>query len=331
MVTLLIFRHMEALVTHRFIVEENFAKVRADKFLALKLPDVSRSKIKYLIDNGCAFLNNQPFANCSYKILANDEFTLRIEEKRGIKIPARDITFDIVYEDEHLLVINKPAGLTVHPGAGNHDNTLVNALLNYCGDTLSSISGEARPGIVHRLDKDTSGLMMIAKSDIIHTKLAEQLASRQIKRVYHALVYGVPCPIAGKIIANIGRSKKNHKIMAVMRTGGKSATTHYRILNNFSNTVCLLECTLETGRTHQIRVHMLARRNPIIGDRTYARGYNFNLSALPENAQKELNELKRQALHAISLTFVHPITYEEMNFKCNYPNDINNVLKTLFI
>jgi 23S rRNA pseudouridine1911/1915/1917 synthase len=322
---------MEGLVTHRFVVEEEFAKVRADKFLALKLPDISRSKIKFLIDNNCALLNNQPFANCSYKVLANDEFTLKIEEKRGISIPARAISFDIVYEDEYLLVINKPAGLTVHPGAGNHDNTLVNALLEYCGDTLSSISGEARPGIVHRLDKDTSGLMMVAKNDIIHTKLAEQLASRQIKRVYHALVYGVPCPIAGKIIANIGRSKKNHKLMAVMRTGGKNAITHYRILNNFSDTVCLLECTLETGRTHQIRVHLLSKRNPIIGDRTYAKGYNFNLSALPHEAQEALNGLKRQALHATSITFVHPVTCEEMKFECNYPNDINNVLKTLFI
>jgi 23S rRNA pseudouridine1911/1915/1917 synthase len=312
-----------------FVVESDYVNFRADKYLAVHLPEISRSKIKTLMQAGQIKLNNIQFEDCSYKVQLGDSFDVIIKKQRAEKVKARDIPFTVIYEDEHLLVIDKPAGLTVHPGAGNYDNTLVNALLFYCGDSLSSISGEARPGIVHRLDKDTSGLMLVAKSDIVHSNLAEQLEKRKIKRVYHALVYGIVTPIAGKISVNIGRNKSNHKIMSVMKAGGKTAVTYYRLLNSFFDTLSLVECVLETGRTHQIRVHMQYKKHPVVGDPTYAKGYNFNLAKLPEEAKKLILGLNRQALHAKELSFIHPITQQALNFTSNYPKELNDVIKTL--
>jgi 23S rRNA pseudouridine1911/1915/1917 synthase len=236
----------------------------------------------------------------------------------------------IRYEDAHLIVIDKPAGLVVHPAPGNPDRTLVNALLAHCGESLAGIGGVKRPGIVHRLDKDTSGLMVVAKTEAAQAALAADFAARRITRAYHALVWGLPSPRAGEISSNIGRSPKNRKKMAVLRRGGKTAVTRYRVLRTFKDWAALLECRLATGRTHQIRVHLAARGHPIVGDPTYGdRRSVGRLHRLPLSARTGLASFPRQALHATELGFRHPATGEPIAFRSPLPSDIGKLIGVL--
>jgi 23S rRNA pseudouridine1911/1915/1917 synthase len=240
------------------------------------------------------------------------------------------MNLDILYEDEVLIVVNKPAGLVVHPAAGNPDRTLVNALIAHCGDSLRGIGGVRRPGIVHRLDKDTSGIMVVAKTETAQASLSAQFAERSIGRVYRAVVWGLPSPAEGEIVGNIGRSPHNRKKMAVVARGGKPAMTRYKVVRGLARGgAALVDCTLLTGRTHQIRVHMTHAGHPLIGDPIYGRGSRQRLAALPGHARQAVAAFPRQALHAGSLSFNHPITQERLTFTSNLPRDIRDLIDSL--
>jgi 23S rRNA pseudouridine1911/1915/1917 synthase len=252
---------------HEVTVAPEAAGGRLDRLLAAALPELSRSRLKALIEEGRVSAAGQAVTTPSAKVKAGQTFAIIVPETRPVALAAQAIPLEILYEDRELIVLNKPAGLVVHPAAGNPDMTLVNALMAHCGPELSGIGGEARPGIVHRLDKDTSGLMVAAKSAAAHQGLSELFAARNIDRAYWALVWGLPSPSEGTIAGNIGRSPRNRKKMAVLRHGGRPAETAYRLLRSFQNgRVSLVECRLKTGRTHQIRVHLAEIGHPVLGD-----------------------------------------------------------------
>jgi 23S rRNA pseudouridine1911/1915/1917 synthase len=245
---------------------------------------------------------------------------------------AQEIPLDIAYEDDDLIVINKPPDMVVHPAAGNHDGTLVNALLAHCGEALSGIGGVKRPGIVHRLDKETSGLMVVAKNDAAHQWLSEQLSTRTLTRVYQAIVWGVPSPVQGRIETQIGRHKTNRKKMAVLDGGGKDAITDYRVLESFGLLASLVECRLKTGRTHQIRVHMSHIGYPLAGDPLYGKGSPAKFlrqMKAPENVAAALTAFPRQALHAAQLEFIHPISENRISLRADLPADMQALLQVL--
>jgi 23S rRNA pseudouridine1911/1915/1917 synthase len=302
-------------------VAEDTAKTRIDKYLAKEAPDISRTRIQNLIIDGYVERNAQVLTDCSAMIEEGDVFDITLPPPESTDLKATEIPLDIVFEDEHMLVINKQAGLTVHPGAGNYQDTLVNALLFYCGDSLSGIGGVQRPGIVHRLDKDTSGLMVVAKTDKAHAKLSKQLETRKLKRVYWAFIWGIMQPMKGTIEANIGRSKQNRKKMAVV-SSGKSAITHYETREVYKMSASLLECRLETGRTHQIRVHLTNKGHSILGDQIYGGRHTNLLNRLTNEAQELVKDLSRQALHAKEIGFYHPETGEYLEFSCDLPYDL---------
>ncbi len=307
---------------------------RLDKALSDALPQFSRSRIKALIAGGqVARLSPEEgqatISEPSMRVKPGQVFAIVIPDVVPARPQAQAMDLDVRYEDEHLIVIDKPPGLVVHPAAGNPDRTLVNALIAHCGDSLSGIGGERRPGIVHRLDKDTSGLMVAAKSDEAHKSLAEQFASRRVERAYRALVWGVPGMRQGRIEGNIGRSHRNRKKMAVVTRGGKVAVTRYKIVERYGNAASLLECRLETGRTHQIRVHLAHLGYPVIGDPLYGRETKARLSALPEGAVEAIDKLGRQALHAFLIGFEHPRFKKRVRIESNVPNDINLLLTIL--
>jgi 23S rRNA pseudouridine1911/1915/1917 synthase len=305
-------------------------KVRLDKFLAGHISHLSRSKIKKLIETGALKVNGTQNLESDLRLTYGDTLTLEIPLETPFVLQPSQSKLDIVFEDESLLVINKPAGLTVHPGAGNHNDTLVNALIGSHEGNLSKVGDPKRPGIVHRLDKDTSGLMIVAKNDSTHYALSKMLAERQIKRFYLALVYGIPHPMIGTIITQYGRSKRDPKKMCVLRTGGRIAITRYKVLENFAGgALSLIECRLETGRTHQIRVHMEHRGHPIVGDQTYGRSKNFNLSSLSNKQATAVKSFSRQALHAYKLEFIHPKTGENLSFTSELAADIEALLAVL--
>ncbi len=319
--------------THNIIVNEEDTGLRLDKFLSQNLPDLSRVRVQALLEQNCVTCNGKTINNTSAKTKLNQEYQIIIPEAIPSHILPQAMDLDIVFEDEHLLIINKPAGLTVHPAPGNRDNTLVNALLAHCGDSLSGIGGVARPGIVHRIDKDTSGLLVVAKHDIAHNFLSTQLADHTLGRTYNAIVWGAPFPPSGTITGNIGRSPTNRQKMAVVKTGGKHAVTHYKTLQNFS-IASLVECNLETGRTHQIRVHLTKIGNPLIGDQTYgqtaASRLNQNIyKHLPTETRSTLLAFNRQALHARELRLIHPHSKKEMVFSCPLPQDMLDLLDIL--
>jgi 23S rRNA pseudouridine1911/1915/1917 synthase len=321
---------------HTLLVGEQNAGMRLDKFLVASLPELSRSRLQSLILEGHVACNGKAIDTASGKVKSGQEYTVTIPDIVPSHLVAQDIALDIVYEDEHLLVINKPAGLTVHPGAGNPDMTLVNALLNYCGDSLSGIGGVARPGIVHRIDKETSGLLVVAKNDAAHAHLSEQLATRTLKRTYAAVVWGVPKPAASTVTGNIGRAFSNRQKMAVVKTGGKPATTHYKTIKDFSSLFAHVECNLETGRTHQIRVHMAHIKHPLIGDPVYGPNTKQKLAGgaykhLPPQMKATLLAFNRQALHAKALELIHPVTGKKMSFSSELPTDIKSLLAALDI
>ena len=297
---------------------------RLDKALADLLPALSRERLKSLIVEGRVSAEGRTL-NPSMKVLSGQVFTVTVPAPVEAEAAAQDIPLIIVHEDADLIVVDKPAGLVVHPAAGNLDGTLVNALLHHCRGHLSGIGGVARPGIVHRIDKDTSGLLVVAKSDKAHEGLAQQFKAHSIDRLYAAAVYGIPPIAAGTIDTWIGRSDFDRKKMAVQREGrGKHAVTHYRVTDRFRG-AALVECRLETGRTHQVRVHMAHLGHPLIGDPVYGRERKGFKSIL------ETLGFKRQALHAKRLGFIHPITGQKLSFDSALPADMQELLSELLV
>jgi len=312
---------------------------RLDKFLVNRRPELSRSRVQALIEEGAVTIGGKPVTDTNSKVKSGQTFKLVIPEPKESRIEAQDIDLDVVHEDKQMLVINKPAGLTVHPAPGHPDMTLVNALLAHCGKSLSGIGGVARPGIVHRIDKDTSGLMVVAKNDIAHLNLSAQLSDHSLQRTYYALIWGAPKVASGTITGNIGRSMANRQKMAIVKKGGRSAVTHYKVLKTFScglksPLVSLIECKLETGRTHQIRVHFTHIGHPLVGDPVYGQSTSSrltggNLKSLPEKTRKALLAFNRQALHAKEIGFVHPTTGKKMHFTSELPADMKALIKAL--
>ena len=285
---------------------------RLDVWLAGKIEGYSRTYLQKLIREGYILVNNTN-ARPNYLVRAGDNISVTIPESSKLEVKPESLEFDIIYEDKDILVINKPKGMVVHPAAGNYSGTLVNALMKYCGENLSSINGVLRPGIVHRLDKDTSGLLLVAKNNVTHLKLSEKLKNHQIKRVYEALVEGVIKEDSGKIDAPIGRHPFHRKKMAVNTRSGRNAVTHFRVLERFKDST-YIELKLETGRTHQIRVHMAFIKHPVLGDTLYGSG-------------KKRNDLKGQVLHARKIGFEHPSTGEYMEFESPLPEYFIKLLK----
>ena len=311
-----------------FTILENQAGIRLDKFLAEQFltlkPEITRSKIQKLIDDGNVVESNgTTLHNASQKTKLSQEIIVTLAEVKPSHLTATEIAFEIVYEDDDLLVINKPAGLTVHPGAGNQDNTLVNALLFTHKNRLSEVGGEFRPGIVHRLDKDTSGLMLVAKNDFTHQILGKALQERQIRRNYQAFIYGVLNPKQGLINKNIVRSRTNRTKMSVSRALGRNAITHFQtkeiLCDGF---ISLIECKLETGRTHQIRVHMESLKHSLVGDQIYNGSKKTAPKDFDEKTRKFIAEFPRQALHSYKISFCHPRSEKELEFEIALPDDM---------
>ena len=314
------------------IVKNNENSVRVDVFINKREKGLSRTRIKNLILNKRLKINDKIETNPAKKISANDDINLLIPEPKKASLKPYKFKLDIIYEDEDLIVLNKPAGIVMHPGAGNFDNTIVNALMNYDKNSLSNIGDELRPGIVHRIDKNTSGLVVIAKNDKTHEDLSKQFSQHSIKREYQLLIWGKLRPSSGKIETYIVRSSRNRQLMEVSRSKGKKAITNYKTIEIFENekvpTLSLVECRLETGRTHQIRVHMNYKGNSIVGDDKYKKKYK-KLKNVNFEIQNLISNLNRQFLHAITLGFVHPNTRKEMVFSSNLPQELNNILKML--
>lgn len=297
-----------------FLVSQETAGTRVDKLLAGSMDGFTRSGIQHLLSEGNVTCGAKPITK-NYKCREGDEIRVFVPDAKPLDVEAQDIPLDIVYEDEYLLVVNKPKGMVVHPANGNYDGTLVNALMHHCGDSLSGINGVIRPGIVHRIDKDTSGLLIVAKTDAAHIGLAEQIKEHSFTRAYEAVVYGNIKDDEGTICQPIGRNPKDRKKMAVVYTNSKPATTHYKVLQRFGN-FTHIRCVLETGRTHQIRVHMAFIGHPIAGDSVYG-------------PKKVITELNGQCLHAKQIGFVHPITKEYMEFESDLPEYFTKFLTKL--
>lgn len=297
----------------KIVVNSENVGIRLDAYIAENIKSLSRTMVKKLVEDGNVSVNGKA-QKVSYKVQENDEIIVNEPEAKELDIKAENIPVDVVYEDNDIIVVNKPKGLVVHPANGNWDGTLVNAIMAICKDSLSGIGGEIRPGIVHRLDKDTSGLLIIAKNDDAHLNMSNQIKDRQVKKIYYALVRGVVPENEATINMPIGRSTKDRKKMAVTKNG-KEAVTHFKVLERF-NKYTLLEVKIDTGRTHQIRVHLSEIGHPVVGDEVYSNGRNeFGV--------------KGQLLHAKSLDFKHPITGKEMHLETDLPEEFKNVLKQL--
>nr|WP_294168901.1 RluA family pseudouridine synthase [uncultured Sphingomonas sp.] len=302
----------------------NHAGWRLDRALADAVPTLSRERLKSLVRAGALQRGGSALRDPAFKVQGTEELLLLVPEPAPAHNAAQDIPLAIVHEDEHLLVVDKPAGLVVHPAAGNLDGTLVNALLHHCRGQLSGIGGVARPGIVHRIDKDTSGLLAVAKTDRAHEGLAKQFAAHSIDRRYLAAVSGVPALVAGTVDAPLARSSSDRKKMAIVADGrGKRAVTHWRKLKAWRD-AALVECRLETGRTHQVRVHLASLGHPLLGDPVYGR-------SPPKRVQELLRSLNfhRQALHAAALGFIHPVSSKELSFESPIPADMQELFKAL--
>tara|TARA_Y100000591_G_scaffold163742_1_gene141307 strand:- start:142 stop:1122 length:981 start_codon:yes stop_codon:yes gene_type:complete len=314
------------------IAKESDENIRIDVFVSKKEKDISRTRIKNLIINRNLKINNKTIVDPSKRISNGDLIELSIPEPKKPSLKPYDYKLNISYEDEDLIVLNKPAGIVIHPGAGNFDKTIVNALINYDKNNLSNISDELRPGIVHRIDKNTSGLIVVAKNNPTHEHLSNQFNKHTITRVYKLLIWGKIRPSSGKISTLITRSSKNRQMMEVSNTKGKNAITNYKTLEVFENkkspTLSLLECKLETGRTHQIRVHMNYLGNSIVGDDKYKKKIK-KIKNIDERLEKLLLNLNRQFLHASTLGFFHPKKKKEMTFSSILPQELDNILKKL--
>lgn len=303
--------------------------MRLDRYLVLALPDLSRNRIQKIIYGEGAEFDGRTITDPSHRVKHGQTVVLTIASAEPLDVIAQEMHLDIHYEDDHLIVVDKPAGMVVHPAPGNYEGTLVNGLLAHCGDSLSGIGGVKRPGIVHRIDKDTSGLLVVAKTDDAHTRLCEMFSVHHIERAYKAVVWGVPNPSRGTIQGNIGRHKVQRKKMAVVKSGGKPAVTHYKMERQFKLAASLVECRLETGRTHQIRVHMTHIGHPLIGDPVYGGPTKARMNALSKSAQMFVRDFKRQALHAAVLGFEHPITGENLRFESDLPKDLKDLICSL--
>ncbi|MDQ7079609.1 MAG: RluA family pseudouridine synthase [Paracoccaceae bacterium] len=332
----------------RIVIGEN-PPPRLDKALAAAVPEqaaLSRSHIGKLIEKGAvAREDGEVVTRLKTRSQPGDVFLITLPPATEIEAGPEDIPLDIVFEDDELIVVNKPAGLVVHPAPGSETGTLVNALLHHCADSLSGIGGEKRPGIVHRIDKDTSGLLVVAKTDRAHHALAAQFADHSIERHYMAIVFGVPSRgdprLAGvpgvafepgnviRISGNIARHKHDRKRMTVVTNAGRHAITRLRVVESFGNALALVDCWLETGRTHQIRVHLTHAGHALVGDSTYGGRRKLAARDLPEGAVEAVREFPRQALHAATLGFIHPVSGEMMQFEAPLPDDMNNLLAVL--
>ncbi|MEM9999440.1 MAG: RluA family pseudouridine synthase [Pseudomonadota bacterium] len=323
-------------------VDETHNAKRLDQFVALHLPlGLSRSQAQTMITNGHVTLNGKPETSSKRKIKTGDTISFAIPDAAPPEPKGEDIALDILHEDTDLIVINKPAGLVVHPGAGNETGTLVNALIHHCGDSLSGIGGVKRPGIVHRLDKETSGVMVVAKNDRTHQHLSAQFADHgktgPMERAYLALVWNMPDRRAGTIETFLGRSSGDRKRQAVAsesQPDARHAVTHFRVRATFAAgqvgaDLALIECVLETGRTHQIRVHMAHIDHPLVGDNVYGSGYKTKIAKLEQQAAYAVTALNRQALHAYKLVFEHPSNGDVMRFESPLPTDFAAVLQAL--
>ena len=314
------------------IVESDDVGLRVDVFINKKESFLSRTRIKNLILKKKLKINSQTLINPSKKVCLKDNIELKIPEPKKASLKAYDFKLNIIYEDDDLLIIDKPAGIIMHPGAGNYDQTIVNALIQYCKNNLSNIGGELRPGIVHRIDKDTSGLIVIAKNNLAHENLSMQFSKHTITRVYKLLIWGKLRPQNGIISTLIKRSSKNRQLMEVSQTKGKKAITNYKTLEIFENlnspTFSLVECKLETGRTHQIRVHMTYKGNNILGDKKYKKKYK-KFKNIDPIIEKIIKNLDRQFLHAKKLGFIHPSSGKQIEFASNLPKELDLILKKL--
>ena len=318
--------------TIKFSVDTKNSGKRLDIFLAENIKDFTRSYLKKLIINKQVKLNNATILLPSIKIRYKDKININIIQKSTKNIIPNKIELDIIYEDKDLLVLNKPKGMVVHPGAGNNENTLVNALLFRYKKNLSNINGELRPGIVHRIDKETSGLLVVAKNNFAHADLGNQFSKHTIERKYLCLTWGVIRPLSGKISTLISRDKKNRQLMTVSDINGKKAVTNYKTLKVFIikniPKVSLIECELETGRTHQIRVHLKYKGTSLLGDNQYGKK-NIKFKKINNEFFKNLTNLSGQALHAKTLGFIHPTSKKWISFDSNLPNGFKKMLNLL--
>ena len=314
------------------IVEDKDKNLRVDVFINKKKNEISRTRVKNLILNENLKLNNNTLKEPSKKVSVGDVLELIIPEPKKASLKPYKYKLNITYEDEDLIVLDKPAGIVMHPGAGNYDNTIVNALINYDKNSLSNIGDQLRPGIVHRIDKNTSGLVVIAKNNQTHEHLSIQFSKHSIIRIYQLLIWGKVRPSKGKIETLITRSSKNRQMMEVSKTKGKKAITNYKTIEIFENkntpTLSLLECELETGRTHQIRVHMNYLGNSIVGDDKYKKRFK-KIKNIDPLLEKNLINLNRQFLHAKTIGFIHPKKKKEMIFNAILPQELEKILKKL--
>ncbi|HEX2525553.1 MAG TPA: RluA family pseudouridine synthase [Geminicoccus sp.] len=305
------------------VVDPDDAGRRLDAWLAAVLPDLSRARIQALLDQGAVARDGQRVSQASRKVRGGETYAVAVPEPVAATPVAQEINLPILFEDEHLIVLAKPAGLVVHPGPGHDDGTLVNAMLAHCRGSLSGIGGVARPGIVHRLDKDVSGVMVVAKHDRAHTLLSGQFTIHSIERVYEAIVRGLPAKTEGTVDRPLGRDPFDRKRMAIVSHGGKRAVTHWKVLDAAGTRAARMQCSLETGRTHQIRVHLSSLGHPILGDRIYG---PRRTGDLPERARPLVEQLDRIALHARVLGFRHPITGEPLRFDLPPPSLFDELL-----
>ncbi|MEE8515041.1 MAG: RluA family pseudouridine synthase [Alphaproteobacteria bacterium] len=315
--------------TYRVQARIDDGRARIDSVLANRVPELSRSRIKALIAAGQVTADGATITEPAYRVKPGQSFTVTVPPAAPAVPQGQAMALEIVHEDADIIVIDKPTGLVVHPAPGNPDRTLVNALIAHCGETLQGIGGVRRPGIVHRLDKDTSGLMVAAKTDAAHAALVAQFAARTVARAYHAVVAGVPVPATGELTGNIGRSPRNRKKMAVLGRGGRPAVTRYRVLRPLGSAASLVECRLMTGRTHQIRVHLAHIGHGVIGDRLYGRARRGALLRLGSALGAAVEGLHGHALHAVLLGFRHPESAEEMRFESEIPSDIKRLTREL--
>ena len=316
----------------KFLVKKSDDSKRLDVFLSEKIKHLTRSNIKKIIESKNVKINKKIADSPSKKIKIDNEVVIKLLIKKLDKLLPNKIKLDIRFEDKDILIINKPKGMVVHPGAGNYENTLANALVHKYKNKLSDINGELRPGIVHRIDKETSGLLVIAKNNLSHSKLGKQFSNHSIKRKYLCLIWGVIRPLQGRIETLISRNKKNRQLMMVSDVNGKKAITNYKTITVFQRQdipkISLVECELETGRTHQIRVHMKYKGTSLLGDNQYGKkGIKFK--KINEDFFKKLSFLNGQALHAKSLGFIHPSKNEWINFESELPSDFKKLLDLL--
>ena len=318
--------------TIKFSVDTQNNGKRLDVFLTENIENYTRSFLKKLIENKHVKLNNNLLVSPSTKIKFKDQIIVHIFQKNNQDIIPKKIKLDIVFEDEDILILNKPKGMVVHPGAGNNENTLVNALLFKYKKNLSDINGALRPGIIHRIDKETSGLLVIAKNNLAHSNLGNQFSKHTIKRKYLCLSWGVIRPLSGKISTLISRDKKNRQLMTVSDINGKKAITNYKTIKVFNikniPKISLIECELETGRTHQIRVHLKYKGTSLLGDKQYGKK-NIKFKKINNEFFDKLNKLSGQALHAKTLEFTHPVNKKWMSFNSDLPSSFKKILKLL--